>query len=37
VCVGPESVLWLNGWVDPFGVVSGIGRGMGILDGGDNR
>jgi len=29
------SVLWQNGWVDPdaVGMMSGVGRGMGVLDG----
>jgi len=38
--VCPESVLWQSGWLDPhaFGMVSGVGRAMGVLDGsGDSR
>jgi len=37
VCL--QSVLWQNGWVDPdaIGIVSGVGRGMGVLAGGRNR
>ena len=33
--VCPESILWQNGeWIRmPFGVVSAVGRGMGVLDG----
>jgi len=31
--VSLQSVLWQNGLADPFGVVSGVGQGMGILDG----
>ena len=32
----PESVRWQNGRLDPdaFGMVSRVGRGMGVLDGG---
>ena len=33
-----RSVSWQNGWIRiPFGVVSGVGRGMGVLDGGVDR
>ena len=33
-----KSELWQNGCRTPFGVVSGVGRGMGVLDfGGDHR
>jgi len=34
--VGLQSVLWQNGWLDihAFGVVSGVSRGMDVLDGG---
>jgi len=37
--VRPESVLWQNGCTDPDAVwvVSGVGRGMGVLDGGGDR
>jgi len=32
--VGPESVLWQNDWIGiPFGMVSGVGQGTGVLDG----
>jgi len=33
--VCPESVLWQIGWLDPDAVwvVSGVGRGMAVLDG----
>ena len=32
--VGPESVLWQNGWIQmPFGVVSKVSRWMSVLDG----
>ena len=33
VCL--QSVLWQNAWVDPdaVGMVSGVGRGMSVLDG----
>jgi len=37
VCL--ESVLWQNGWLHPdaMGIMSGVGRGMGVLDGGGDR
>jgi len=37
--VCPESVSWKTAdWIRvPFGVVSGVGRGMGVLDGSGGR
>ena len=37
VCL--KSVLWQNGWLHPdaMGIMSGVGRGMGVLDGGGDR
>ena len=34
-----QSVLWQNGLLDPDAIrmVSGVGRGMGVLDGGANH
>ena len=37
--VCPQSVLWKTAdWIwMPFGMVSGVGRGMGVLDGGGDH
>jgi len=41
LCVCPKSVLWQNGWLDLDavwdGMVSGVGRGTGVLDGAGDR